>query len=39
MSSADIYVRARIDSGTKVLATQALEAMGLTISDGALIGT
>lgn len=33
MSSADTYVRARIDSGTKVLATQALEAMGLTISD------
>jgi DNA-damage-inducible protein J len=33
MSSADTYVRARIDSGTKVLAIQALEAMGLTISD------
>jgi DNA-damage-inducible protein J len=33
MSSADTYVRARIDSGTKVLATKALEAMGLTISD------
>jgi DNA-damage-inducible protein J len=33
MSSADTYVRARIDSGTKNQAAQALEDMGLTISD------
>jgi DNA-damage-inducible protein J len=33
MSSTDTYVRARIDSGTKNQAAQALEDMGLTISD------
>lgn len=27
------YVRARIDEGTKIRATAALEAMGLTVSD------
>ena len=30
---ADAVVRARIDSQTKVRATQALEAMGLSVSD------
>lgn len=33
MSTADTYVRARIDSDTKERATSALQAMGLTISD------
>ena len=33
MSNADTYVRARIDSSTKALATEALDAMGLSISD------
>lgn len=33
MSSTDTYVRARIDSHTKALATQALDAMGLSVSD------
>jgi DNA-damage-inducible protein J len=33
MGIADAYVRARIDSRTKELATNALEAMGLTVSD------
>ncbi len=33
MSTADTYVRARIDSGTKERAAEALEAMGLSISD------
>jgi len=33
MATADTYVRARIDSGTKERATDALEAMGLSISD------
>ena len=33
MSTADTYVRARIDNDTKVRATEALEAMGLSISD------
>ncbi len=33
MGVADAYVRARIDSRTKELATNALEAMGLTVSD------
>lgn len=33
MSSADTYVRARIDSATKERATEALAAMGLSISD------
>ena len=33
MSLADTYVRARIDSHTKELAADALEAMGLSISD------
>ncbi|GAB3466650.1 type II toxin-antitoxin system antitoxin DinJ [Massilia terrae] len=33
MSSADTYVRARIDTDTKQRAADALEAMGLTISD------
>jgi DNA-damage-inducible protein J len=32
MSSADTYVRARIDSATKERAASALEAMGLSIS-------
>ena len=31
--SADSVVRARIDSDTKVRATEALSAMGLTVSD------
>jgi len=33
MSTADTYVRARIDSETKARASDALEAMGLSISD------
>ena len=33
MSTADTYVRARIDAKTKALATNALESMGLSISD------
>ena len=33
MSTADTYVRARIDSATKKRATRALAAMGLSISD------
>ena len=33
MAIADTYVRARIDTHTKALATEALEAMGLSVSD------
>ena len=33
MSTADTYVRARIDSVTKQLAADALETMWLSISD------
>jgi DNA-damage-inducible protein J len=33
MTTADTYVRARIDTKTKERASDALEAMGLTISD------
>ena len=33
MSTADTYVRARIDADTKKRASDALEAMGLSISD------
>jgi DNA-damage-inducible protein J len=33
MGTADTYVRARIDTDTKERAADALEAMGLTISD------
>jgi DNA-damage-inducible protein J len=33
MSTADTYVRARIDTATKERAAAALEAMGLSISD------
>ena len=33
MSTADTYVRARIDTATKKRAADALEAMGLSISD------
>jgi len=33
MSAADTYVRARIDTDTKDRAADALEAMGLSISD------
>ena len=33
MSTADTYVRARIDTDTKKRAAEALEAMGLSISD------
>lgn len=33
MNTADTYVRARIDTATKEQASEALEAMGLTISD------
>ncbi|MEI6318786.1 MAG: type II toxin-antitoxin system RelB/DinJ family antitoxin [Pseudomonadota bacterium] len=33
MSTADTYVRARIDTATKERAADALEAMGLSISD------
>ena len=33
MTTSDTYVRARIDSDTKARAAEALEAMGLSISD------
>jgi DNA-damage-inducible protein J len=33
MATADTYVRARIDTDTKERASDALEAMGLSISD------
>ena len=33
MSKSDSYVRARIDAETKMRATDALEAMGLSVSD------
>jgi DNA-damage-inducible protein J len=33
MPNADTYVRARIDAATKERASEALESMGLTISD------
>jgi DNA-damage-inducible protein J len=33
MATADTYVRARIDTNTKERAADALEAMGLSISD------
>jgi DNA-damage-inducible protein J len=33
MATADTYVRARIDTHTKEQAAEALEAMGLSISD------
>jgi DNA-damage-inducible protein J len=33
MSTADAIVRARIDTATKDRATQALDAMGLSVSD------
>lgn len=33
MSTADTYVRARIDSDTKARASDALAAMGLSVSD------
>lgn len=33
MGTADTYVRARIDTNTKERAAEALEAMGLSISD------
>lgn len=33
MSTADTYVRARIDSETKQRASEALAAMGLSVSD------
>jgi DNA-damage-inducible protein J len=33
MSTTDTYVRARIDANTKARATDALEAMGLSVSD------
>jgi len=33
VSPADTYVRARIDTATKERATEALDAMGLSISD------
>ena len=33
MSTADTYVRARIDTVTKKRASEALESMGLSISD------
>lgn len=33
MSTADTYVRARIDAGTKERAAAALDAMGLSVSD------
>ncbi len=33
MRTADTYVRARIDTATKERAAEALEAMGLSISD------
>ena len=33
VTTADTYVRARIDTATKDRATDALDAMGLSISD------
>lgn len=33
MTNADTYVRARIDTATKQRAAEALEAMGLSVSD------
>ena len=33
MANADTYVRARIDTATKQRAAEALEAMGLSVSD------
>jgi DNA-damage-inducible protein J len=33
MANTDTYVRARIDAATKARATEALDAMGLSISD------
>lgn len=33
MTNADTYVRARIDTATKERAAEALEAMGLSVSD------
>ena len=33
MSTADTYVRARIDAETKATATEALKAMGLSVPD------
>lgn len=33
MGNTDTYVRARIDTRTKALATEALAAMGLSVSD------
>ena len=33
MANADTYVRARIDTATKERAAEALEAMGLSVSD------
>jgi len=33
MSTANTYVRARIDTATKIRAGKALNAMGLTVSD------
>lgn len=33
MSATNTYVRARIDEDTKACATEALEAMGLSVSD------
>lgn len=33
MSTADTYIRARIDTRTKARAADALKAMGLTLSD------
>lgn len=33
MSTADTYVRARVDADTKARATAALESMGLSVSD------
>ena len=33
MTTSDSYVRARIDTGTKALAEDALQAMGLSVSD------
>lgn len=33
MNTADTYVRARIDARTKEMATDALQAMGLSVSD------
>ncbi|MDX5934430.1 type II toxin-antitoxin system RelB/DinJ family antitoxin [Acidithiobacillus thiooxidans] len=33
MSTTDTYVRARIDTNTKERAAEALEAMGLSVSD------